>query len=391
MNIYYIIGRVKEEIQPEGLEEKLDSQELHTQIEQEQIQVLDINTYEKEIEAIPKTETRLDNSSMAEKVEETPIEGLEKKLDVKEIQTETSQEPTIKPIQVTEDKPYQEKITIPRQSDKPIYEKKKSPHNSYVPQRTSPSIPRTRVIPAVSYTKVKELEQEKDQTQKRRIRSEINSQIRSEKSPIVYPSKTYRKRRIHDLSDNLIGTFYTANSPDEKDHINLGDSEYVSAYSFRIDVKRNKEYCLRTTAYLTKEGTEKLRSYVKKQLKRRESEEKERAGGKGKPWYNNSKIKRIASKRNTFDIVIENINIHLDQKGKIEIIYEYPGLGNVLQNGQQLSGLQDARLRYFSKYSQVKKWIYNTTNDFNNFTGERLEELSVAVNEILVEETPCRI
>jgi hypothetical protein len=56
-----------------------------------------------------------------------------------------------------------------------------------------------------------------------------------------------------------------------------------------------------------------------------------------------------------------------------------------------LSGLQDAWLRYFSKYSQVKKWIYSTTNDFNTFTGERLEELSIAVNEILVEETPCRI
>jgi hypothetical protein len=347
MNIYYIIGKVKEktpiEIPAEGLEEKLDSEEANTQIEQEQIQALDTNAYKKEREAIPladQTEIRLEYSKIVK--EETPIEGLEKKLDVKEIQTEISQEPTIKPIQVTEDKPYQEKIIIHGQPEKPIYEKKKLPNNSCIPQRTSPSIPRTRVIPAVSYTKVRELKQEKEKVQERRIRSEINSQIRSEKSPIVSPNNTYRKRRIHDLSDNLIGTFYTANTPDEEDHINLGTSEYVSAYSFRIDVKRNNEYCLRTTAYLTKEGTEKLRSYVKKQLKRRESEERERAGGKGKPWYNNSKIKRIANKRNTFDIVIEDLNIHLDQKGKIEIIYEYPKLGNALQNGQQLSGLQDA-------------------------------------------------
>ena len=239
------------------------------------------------------------------------------------------------------------------------------------------------------YREVKELTQLKKQHQDQKTISAINSQIRFHQEKPLSKEPLTKKQNILDLEGNLIGMFYKSHQPYRPKHLNLGNTNYVLSYSFKVGTTKTGENCLRTTAYLNEKGTEVLQSYIKRQLKIQEKKRKDMKGGRGKIKNRSSNVKSIIRSRNTFDIVIEGINIHLDQKGKIEIIYEYPELKDILQNGQKLSERQDARSRYFTRYSPVKKWIYSTTQEFNNFTGEKLEELSVVVNEILAEETPC--
>jgi hypothetical protein len=252
------------------------------------------------------------------------------------------------------------------------------------------SIPRKKIEPARLYTRVKKLEKIKRLHHDRRTRTVINSQIRFKRDqPILAPKQN--RYEIDDLLGNQIGIFYRGNNPNNPDHLNLGSEEYVSSFSFKVSATKNGEYCLRTTAYLTERGKDALKGYIKKQLKRREQRKQTIGGKNSKLWVKNSRIKRKIRRVDTFDVVIEGLNIHLDKKGKIEIMYQCPGLDSLLQNGEELSEKQEGRLKYFTRYALTKKWIYETTNDFNRFTGEKLEELSVAVNEILKENIPCHI
>lgn len=90
-------------------------------------------------------------------------------------------------------------------------------------------------------------------------------------------------------------------------------------------------------------------------------------------------------RRLSYDVKIDDIDIHINLKGKIEIFTFHPGLESLLCDDFRLTREQRILLERFTEHNFLKKWVKQTTPDFNMFVGKTFEVLSQKANSILEE------
>lgn len=182
------------------------------------------------------------------------------------------------------------------------------------------------------------------------------------------------RRRIMDIKGNPIGTVMTGDGSDGS--IIIGDYEYLRDALFDIGITKSNVYCVRGSVYFTERGKEFVENFAENLLLRRCGDLKPRGGI-------DNYIERQMSSRNTFDTSIDDVDVHVSLRGKLQIFSTFHDLEEMLVTKE---GLVDRERRRFDANTHsafVKKWIYETNTEFNAFIGELFREMSAVVQAVL--------
>ncbi len=231
---------------------------------------------------------------------------------------------------------------------------------------------------------LKSLTEQKSTTTDKREKIIINKKIKDiRQGQLVKVRKLSSPKEIYDLNNGLIGQIVPSKKePSGIGIIKIGNTDYISNLFFCFIVL-GEGYSLRTTATLTDNGKEKLRSYLKgyfKETHKRKMSRPSQRKLKRKPnRFFNLKVKG----NKTFDININEIPVHLNTGGKVEIFTNY----NIKQNArlvgsEGLDRQQESLLKRYSRFSATKKWIYETNDKTNEFIGSSVNTIAQAISNI---------
>ncbi len=272
-------------------------------------------------------------------------------------------------------------VEFPRGNVKPF---KKKPGNF---QRRPTSLEkavttfsRDYVEMASSFRDVMMLYEQKLMTDDKKEKIRINGEIRKIKQSKISINRDQRTEIITDLRGEPMGVVYIA--PKEyvngKPNVTIGDTTFIKNVLFDfVKARKREEFCIRSTAYLTEEGIEGLKSYIKRFFRQRFKYENKGRGSKEYSKVSNKKIRDELKKRNTYDIVVTDMILaHLNILGKIEI------LTSGLEAGMLQKVHIDDRCSKYVKYSPSKIWVKESNKPLNLLIGRSFYTLSRAIGEI---------
>jgi hypothetical protein len=253
------------------------------------------------------------------------------------------------------------------------------------------TIDRRKATSPKSYEEVVQLSKQRPHVNKSE-RKKINKRIRQITSqkrsvPINRDNPTERRYCINftDLSGKLIGTVYSSPNPDTG--LILGETSLVTEFSFDFITLKQGGLCLKATAYLTEQGKDYLRTYVKRGLTY-ERPDQIRNLGRTKSDVRDFrpikklKAKRILKQRNSYEIKVDDAEVHVNLQGKISIFVPNPNLEKKLVDRTDLEPLERDRLERFARYSPCKKWVKHTDQELNQLVTSSLTYLSQIVSRI---------
>lgn len=275
-------------------------------------------------------------------------------------------------------------------------ESPKTPKLESFPQTQIKTVGRWKVKPSIVHRLIEKLETESKKSDNTKERIEIKKKMREIRTtnkpyghktngiktnshPTKYESTT---KHFIDLNGQTIGEVYKIAKYNKNiDLIRMSGSRLIEDIGFDFTRLNSEDSCLRTFAYLTEEGKDGLRVYLQKCIRNRLSYHDHRRNPKLKR-ASKREVKRIIRTKNAYDIKIMGMNVHVNLRGKVELFTQYSELSRLLISNENLTTLQNKRLRKFTEYAGVKKWIYDTTPSFNEFIGKTFRELSRATQTI---------
>ncbi|MFA6089508.1 MAG: hypothetical protein WC755_06595, partial [Candidatus Woesearchaeota archaeon] len=236
------------------------------------------------------------------------------------------------------------------------------------------------------YSKVSELSKLKEiATPKERIR--INGQIREiQNGEINFPCTD--ELVLKDIFGFPIGRGYASLEQSyDKNHIKIGSTELIKGVMFDFVKLKKSGYCLRSTAVLADEGIEQLRKYIAKDLLHKRHRMLDNCSPNVRKQFRNKKlryeIKKGISSRNSYDLMINGLNVHTNLIGKIQIFTYVDNDEDFLVEKYALTDKRQIEILGDSaRYSNFKVWVNKTDVRFNEYVGKTFSLLAKVLNKI---------
>jgi len=230
-------------------------------------------------------------------------------------------------------------------------------------------VERSVAVESGRYKLVQNLQQEERRAKTCKHRMAVSTNIicvREKMRTAVFEPPTHTV--INDIQGNKICTSYKTKRQKHNVDFQIGYSSHIAGVNVDCVETATQEGCLlRATAYLALEGRKRLKQFVIAQ----ESE-----------VYGRDLSQRRLQIRGTYDYNILGIPVTVDVRGRMTVFLEYPDLSEILVDETDLDHRELKRLRRFTHFTKLKRWIPKTTQDLNDSIGDAFRALAVIVAEV---------